>query len=240
MDCIVQGVTRVRKDWVTFTFTFRNRKTSTWCWISVQWALVIIINIIILSHPLFSWQIYFFPLTLLQTGFLCFSSTWWRMVTLQLGTYTIQFMKPAENELASPSLSHKFTRGKIWLVQFRSGTLLRSNSRWLREAIMASTHGHRILVFWKRRGGSHNRSWGMEQTLNGLPQWSSGKESTCNAGATCSIPRSGRSPGKGNGNPLQYSWRIPWTEEPGRLQFIGSQNVGHDWSDLTHMLADTQ
>ena len=23
------------------------------------------------------------------------------------------------------------------------------------------------------------------------------------------------------------AWRIPWTEEPGRLQFIGSQRVGH-------------
>ena len=137
---------------------------------NVQWSLVIIINIIILSHPLFSWQIYFFPLILLQTGFLCFSSTWWRMVTLQLGTYTIQFMKPAESGLASPSLSHKFPRGKIWLVQFMSGTLLWSNSPWLREAIVASTHGHRILVFWKTRGGSHNRSRGMEQTLNGLPQ----------------------------------------------------------------------
>ena len=25
------------------------------------------------------------------------------------------------------------------------------------------------------------------------------------------------------------AWRIPWTEEPGRLQFIGSQRVGQDW-----------
>ena len=24
------------------------------------------------------------------------------------------------------------------------------------------------------------------------------------------------------------AWRIPWTEEPGRLQFTGSQRVGHD------------
>ena len=28
------------------------------------------------------------------------------------------------------------------------------------------------------------------------------------------------------------TWRIPWTEEPGGLQFIGSQRVGHNWSDL--------
>ena len=25
------------------------------------------------------------------------------------------------------------------------------------------------------------------------------------------------------------AWKIPWTEEPGRLQFMGSQRVGHDW-----------
>ena len=38
-------------------------------------------------------------------------------------------------------------------------------------------------------------------------------------------------PLEGNDNPLQYSWRIPWTEEPGRLQSIGSQRLGHDWRD---------
>ena len=27
------------------------------------------------------------------------------------------------------------------------------------------------------------------------------------------------------------AWRIPWTEEPGRLQFIGSHRVGHDRGD---------
>ena len=25
------------------------------------------------------------------------------------------------------------------------------------------------------------------------------------------------------------AWKIPWAEEPGRLQFMGSQRVGHDW-----------
>ena len=25
------------------------------------------------------------------------------------------------------------------------------------------------------------------------------------------------------------AWEIPWTEEPGRLQSMGSQRVGHDW-----------
>ena len=28
------------------------------------------------------------------------------------------------------------------------------------------------------------------------------------------------------------AWKIPWTEEPGRLQSMGSLRVGHDWSNL--------
>ena len=39
-----------------------------------------------------------------------------------------------------------------------------------------------------------------------FPDSSVGKESTCNAGDPGSIPGSGRSPGKGIGYPLQYSW----------------------------------
>ena len=35
--------------------------------------------------------------------------------------------------------------------------------------------------------------------------------------------------GEGNGTPLQYSClENPWTEEPDRLQSIGSLRVGHD------------
>ena len=55
------------------------------------------------------------------------------------------------------------------------------------------------------------------------------KNLPANVGDSGSIPGSGRSPGEGNGNPLQYSWwKIPWTEEPGWLQSMGSQRVGHD------------
>ena len=39
----------------------------------------------------------------------------------------------------------------------------------------------------------------------GFPGGSDGKASACNAGDPGSIPGSGRSPGEGNGNPLQYS-----------------------------------
>ena len=43
------------------------------------------------------------------------------------------------------------------------------------------------------------------------------------------IPELGRSPGGGNGNPLQYSFlENPMNREPGGLQSMGSQRVGHD------------
>ena len=52
----------------------------------------------------------------------------------------------------------------------------------------------------------------------GFPGASVGKDSTCNAGDPGSIPGLGRSPGEGNGNPLQYlAWGIPWTEELGSM-----------------------
>ena len=35
--------------------------------------------------------------------------------------------------------------------------------------------------------------------------------------------------------PVILAWRIPWIEEPGRLQSTGSQRVRHNWSDLACM-----
>ena len=35
-----------------------------------------------------------------------------------------------------------------------------------------------------------------------------------------------------------FAWRISWTEEPGRLQFMGSERVGHDWSMNTSLQVD--
>ena len=33
-------------------------------------------------------------------------------------------------------------------------------------------------------------------------------------------------------------WRIPWTEDPGGLQLMGSQRVGHDWATNTFTSSD--
>ena len=46
----------------------------------------------------------------------------------------------------------------------------------------------------------------LDRRMSGLPSSSAGKESACNAGDPDSIPGSGRSPEKGIGYPLQYSW----------------------------------
>ena len=53
----------------------------------------------------------------------------------------------------------------------------------------------------------------------------------------CMISGSGRYPGVGNGNPLQYCClKIPWTEEPGGLQSMGSQSTTTDHPCLYLML----
>ena len=59
---------------------------------------------------------------------------------------------------------------------------------------------------------------------------SDSKESACNVGDLGLIPGLGRSPGEGNmaHHSSILTWRIPWTEEPGRLQSMGSQRVGQD------------
>ena len=56
--------------------------------------------------------------------------------------------------------------------------------------------------------------------IKGSPRGSVSKESACNAGDS------------GLKGMATHSsilvWRIPWTEEPGELQSMGSQTVGHD------------
>ena len=62
------------------------------------------------------------------------------------------------------------------------------------------------------------------------------KASVCNAGDPGSSPRSGRSPGEGNGNPLQYSClENPMDRGACRLQSMGSQRVGLDWATLLYL-----
>ena len=61
------------------------------------------------------------------------------------------------------------------------------------------------------------------RSLFGLPWWLSGKKNPpADAVDADSIPGLGRSPGEGNGNPLQFSYLgNPRTKEPGRLWYTG-------------------
>ena len=77
-------------------------------------------------------------------------------------------------------------------------------------------------------GVSRLLPWGF---LGGLD----GKETAWNAGEPALIPGSGRSLQEEMATHSSIlAWRIPWTEEPGGLQSVESQRVGHDLVTNTH------
>ena len=62
-----------------------------------------------------------------------------------------------------------------------------------------------------------------------FPHRSVGKESACNAGDLGSLPGSGRPPGEGNGNPLQYSCLVNPVDRGAWWATVhGAARVGHD------------
>ena len=65
------------------------------------------------------------------------------------------------------------------------------------------------------------------------------KNLPANAGDAGSIPWSERSLGGGHGNPI-LAWEIPWTEEPGGLQSMGLQRVGHTLERIGFKCKDAQ
>ena len=99
---------------------------------------------------------------------------------------------------------------------------------------------------WVFMPSSRGSSWSRDWTLS-LLHWQEGSLSpvfpggsvsktdwsACSVGDLGLIPGSWRSPGEGNGSPLQYSHlRIPWIEEPGGLQSMGSQRVTNTFTFL--------
>ena len=72
--------------------------------------------------------------------------------------------------------------------------------------------------------------------IMGFPSFSAVKNPPANGGGARDsglIPGSGRSPGEGNGKTYStiLTWEIPWTEEPGGLQSMGSQK---SWKQLSN------
>ena len=77
-------------------------------------------------------------------------------------------------------------------------------------AVIEFAIGYQVLLYPKLETPVGS-TFGKKHIL-GLPRWLSGKETTCKAAATgdaVSIPGSGRSPGEGNGYPLQYCLENP-------------------------------
>ena len=76
----------------------------------------------------------------------------------------------------------------------------------------------------------------MYDTL-GFPGGSDGKESAYNAGDPGSVPGLGKCPREGDGNPLQCSWKTPWTEEPVHVACNRGYNAwGHKELDMLLLL----
>ena len=84
----------------------------------------------------------------------------------------------------------------------------------IKESQEAITIKVRITITIQRTERGQKRQEG----IVGFPDGSGGKEYTYSAGEPSSIPGWGR---------------IPRTEEPGRLQSMGSQKVGHNWTTNT-------
>ena len=62
-----------------------------------------------------------------------------------------------------------------------------------------------------------------------------GKESACNTGDPSLIPGTGRSPGEGTGNPLQYSClENPMDRGAWEATIHGVARVRHDWATSLH------
>ena len=72
--------------------------------------------------------------------------------------------------------------------------------------------------------------------LSLVPDGSDGKAPACNAGDLGLIRGSGRSPGEGNGNPLQYFC----LENPMQRSLVGCSPWGHKESDTTERLNWTE
>ena len=71
-----------------------------------------------------------------------------------------------------------------------------------------------------------------------LSTWHSGKESICQAGDAGLIPRLGKSPGEGNGDPLQYSYlEKPMDRGAWQVTVLGVTESQTWLSDLAHPLS---
>ena len=116
----------------------------------------------------------------------------------------------------------------LYLRQFRCCRKSRTQEQWRFTEELEKQWKERNFMLW-----CNNYFYTVLKIIQlyiflGFPDGLVGKESTCNAGDPSSILGLGRSPGEGNGYPLQYSG-----ESHGLYSPWGLQRVGHDWATLT-------
>ena len=116
-----------------------------------------------------------------------------------------------------------------------SPVFLPAKSHWQRSLVDCSPWGCKWIRYnWEIHCHFLEKSVALLSfsLLIGFPWWFNSKNLPANTGDNGYISVSGSSLGEGNGNPPQYSfaWEIPWTEETGELQSMGSQRDGHDWA----------
>ena len=123
------------------------------------------------------------------------------------------------------SLSHSEPDPVGFCPFFNSKVILfiiwrRKKEIWIQNVKKSAFQSPSPIPNWLRRGPT---------ALMGLPWWLSGKESACSAGDLGSILGWEDALEKGMATHSSIlAWEIPWTEEPGGLQSMGSQRVGHD------------
>ena len=169
------------------------------------------------------------------------------------GIWSLGWEDPLEKEMAtrSSTLAWKI----LWLEE--CGRLQSTGSQRVGHNWATSLSGHTVtelfFLHWEVEVGSRRlpknnlagrvRSGGDlgGSLASGFPGGASGKESACR----CRRHKSRGVRSTGGEDPTEegiathssiLAWRIPWVEEPGGLQSIGSQKVRLDWSYLAHIV----
>ena len=140
--------------------------------------------------------------------------------------------KPPTEHLVGHSSEHGYTHNSLGTnrkaMNFPVSPLLWAKQPRRPESLQGST------TEWT--GDRRTASLCPSLPKHGLPMWLRGKESACHC-------RRQQVPTMGEEDPLEkgiathssiLDWRIPWTEEPGGLQSMGSQRVRHSWATLKY------
>ena len=151
---------------------------------------------------------------------LCSKATW---QCKEVGRALIQNNYPRRMQMAlKGGVRYKYWQNPkwSWVWPLYADTELNLGTRVLGEVKMSSFYYSAQLSWW-----------------HGLPWWLRLWRICLQCRRRRFDPWSGRSPGEGNGNPLQYSCLENSIEEPGRLWSMESQRIGHGWATDTIILA---